>query len=99
MRIYVVPAKLSVEFIENLFENIEKNGGKTTSDPEQSDIIVTAISMKTRLLRHIRWELVVCARRALESSELHRQFEIEREATGNTRLDPSIRQAAEAPTI
>ena len=61
IRFHVVPAKLSAEFIESLLETIEKNGGKTTSDPEQSDIIVTAIGMKARLLRHIRWELVVCA--------------------------------------
>lgn len=59
IRFYVVPAKLSVEFIGNLVESIEKNGGETTSDPEQSDIFVTTISMKARLLRHIRWELVV----------------------------------------
>jgi len=61
IRFYIVPAKLSVEFTGSLLEDIEKNGGETTSDPEQSDIIVTIISMKARLLRHIRWELVVCA--------------------------------------
>jgi hypothetical protein len=71
IRFYVVPAKLSVEFIGDLLEIIEKNGGKTTSDPEQSDIIVTSISMKARLLRHIRWELVVCAGWTLESFEFH----------------------------
>jgi hypothetical protein len=71
IRFYVVLAKLSEEFIGDLLENIEKNGGEPTSDPEQSDVIVTVISMKARLLRHIRWELVVCARWRLESFELH----------------------------
>jgi len=71
IRFYLVPAKLSEEFIEDLLENMEKNGGETTSDPEQSDILVTVISMKARLLRHIRWELVVCARWPLEFFELH----------------------------
>lgn len=61
IRFYVVPAKLSEDFIGDLLENIEKNGGQTTSDPEQSDIIITVVRMKTRLLRHVRWELVVCA--------------------------------------
>ncbi len=71
IRFYVVLAKLSEEFIGDLLENIEKNGGETTSDPEQSDIIITVVSMKARLLRHVRWELVVCARWPLESFELH----------------------------
>lgn len=69
IRFYVVPAKLSVEFTGNLLEEIEQNGGEATSDPEKSDIIITIISMKARLSRHIRWELVVCAG-CLESYEL-----------------------------
>ena len=71
IRFYVVLAKLSEEFIGDLLENIEKNGGETTSDPEQSDIIITVVSMKARLLRHVRWELAVCARWPFESLELH----------------------------
>ena len=71
IRFYVVLAKLSEEFIGDLIENIEKNGGETTSDPEQSDIIITVVSMKARLLRHVRWELAVCARWPLEPLELH----------------------------
>jgi hypothetical protein len=71
MRFHVVPAKLSEEFIGDLLENIEKNGGEITSDPEQSDIIITAVSMKARLLRHVRWELVVCAGKPLVSFEFY----------------------------
>lgn len=69
IRFHVVPAKLSEELIGDLLENIEKNGGDTTSDPEQSDIIITVVSMKARLLRHVRWELVVCAGWPLQSFE------------------------------
>jgi len=71
IRFHIVPAKLSEEFIGDLLENIEKNGGEITSDPEQSDIIITVVSMKARLLRHVRWELVVCARQRLESIEFY----------------------------
>lgn len=61
VKIYIVQAKLDSPTIAELFRLAEQNCEKLCSDPEEADVILTAIGVKKRLERHVPWEVAVSA--------------------------------------
>lgn len=67
LKFYIISAKLTAEVVEELVQLVEINGGRMVS-VEKSDIIITAIGMRVRLERHVRWDIAV---RSYQINEPH----------------------------
>ncbi|OCH93467.1 Nucleotidyltransferase [Obba rivulosa] len=57
VKIYIVQAKLDVATISELYMLAERNADAVCRDPEDADVIVTAVHMRRRLERHVPWKL------------------------------------------
>ncbi|KAK7691335.1 hypothetical protein QCA50_004729 [Cerrena zonata] len=57
IKLYVIQAKLSSPRIAELFTLAEKHCQKLCNDIDEADVVVTAISMRRRLERHMSWEV------------------------------------------
>ncbi|KAI0785852.1 Nucleotidyltransferase [Abortiporus biennis] len=55
--VYIVQAKLDGPAIAELFSLAERHCAKLCKDVEDADVVITAISMRRRLERHIPWEV------------------------------------------
>ena len=60
VNIYVIQAKLSPSQIAELFTLAENHCRKLCRDVDEADVVLTAISMRKRLERHMTWETAVC---------------------------------------
>ena len=60
VKIYVIQAKLSPSQIAELFTLAEKHCRKLCRGVDEADVVLTAISMRKRLERHMTWETAVC---------------------------------------
>ncbi|GBE80869.1 hypothetical protein SCP_0305890 [Sparassis crispa] len=59
VKIYIVQAKLDVATISELFLLAERHTAAVCRHAEDADVIITAVSMRRRLERHVPWELAV----------------------------------------
>lgn len=65
LKVYIVQAKLDpdeVARLYNLVETYSVDGGldfELAPNPNDADVIVTAVRMRKRLERHVNWELAV----------------------------------------
>ncbi|KAL6304931.1 Nucleotidyltransferase [Sparassis latifolia] len=57
VKIYIVQAKLDVATISELFLLAERHTAAVCRHAEDADVIITAVSMRRRLERHVPWEL------------------------------------------
>ncbi|KAH8103597.1 Nucleotidyltransferase [Cristinia sonorae] len=57
IKVFIVQAKLDSQSIAELFVLAERNCEKLCSDPEEADVIVTAVGMRKRLERHVPWDI------------------------------------------
>ncbi|KAI0062418.1 Nucleotidyltransferase [Artomyces pyxidatus] len=55
--IYILQAKLTPATIAELFALAEKGGATVVSNPEDAEVVVTAVGMRKRLERHLDWEV------------------------------------------
>ena len=60
VKIYVIQAKLNPSQIAELFTLVEKHCRQLCRDVDEADVVLTAISMRKRLERHMTWETAVC---------------------------------------
>ncbi|KAI0079811.1 Nucleotidyltransferase [Panus rudis PR-1116 ss-1] len=57
VKVYIIQTKLDSPTIAELFGLAERNCEKICGDPEEADVIITAIRMRRRLERHIPWDV------------------------------------------
>ncbi|KIJ45736.1 hypothetical protein M422DRAFT_29810 [Sphaerobolus stellatus SS14] len=57
LSIHIIQAKIEATELDLLFSLAESNGAELVTNNEQAEVIVTAISMRRRLERHIKWEI------------------------------------------
>ena len=55
----MVPAKLGTAELQELHSLAERHSSGLCGGPENADVIVTAVSMRRRLERHVPWEVAV----------------------------------------
>ncbi|KAF8528055.1 Nucleotidyltransferase [Hysterangium stoloniferum] len=55
--IYIIQTKLEPTELDLLYSLVETHGANIQSTPEHADVIITGISMRKRLERHIDWNL------------------------------------------
>ncbi|KDQ55259.1 hypothetical protein JAAARDRAFT_37797 [Jaapia argillacea MUCL 33604] len=55
VKIYIVQVKLDGSVISELFHLVESSGAKLCSHAEEADVVITAIGMRKRLERHLKW--------------------------------------------
>lgn len=71
----IIDAKLTGEQIEGLVTSIEQSGGRTVVDVNKADVIVCAVHTRSRLERHISWDVAktktVITPKWVEDSLLH----------------------------
>lgn len=70
IKLYIIQAKLSSPRIAELFTLAERHCQKLCRDVDEADVVVTAISMRRRLERHMTWEVAVCRLFQTLSSEV-----------------------------
>jgi hypothetical protein len=58
--VHIIQSKLGSTELDHLYALAESNGADLQSNIENADVIVTRISMRKRLERHIKWEIAVC---------------------------------------
>lgn len=59
LKIHIVQAKLDAETVTELLGLVEDCGAVHVNEPEDAEVLVTAITMRRRLERHVPWELAV----------------------------------------
>ena len=59
LKIYIIQAKIDAKQISELVELVGNSDATLCTDPEESDVVITAISMRRRLERHISWDIAV----------------------------------------
>ena len=59
VKVYIVEAKIDSPSLAGLVRAAEQNAKSVCRDPQEADVIITAIGMRKRLERHISWELAV----------------------------------------
>jgi DNA polymerase IV len=65
MKVYLIQAKLDSSAVHDLYSLLDTNNDldlQLSGDPEDADVIVTAIRMKRRLERHVDWNTAVSQR-------------------------------------
>ncbi|TDL20099.1 Nucleotidyltransferase [Rickenella mellea] len=55
--VYIIQAKLDAEQIDEMVDLAEDAGAIIVGSPEEADVLITAISMRKRLERHVDWNL------------------------------------------
>jgi hypothetical protein len=55
----VIDAKLTPEKVERLINSIEQSGGRTVVDVGKADVVVCAVRTRSRLERHLNWDVAV----------------------------------------
>ena len=73
VKLFIVQAKIDGPSLAELFKLGERHCKSLVSDVKDSDVIVTAISMRKRFERHVSWDIAVrytpsCSIRALNNS-------------------------------
>lgn len=56
---HIIQSKIASTELDLLYSLAESNGASVQSNIEHADVIITRISMRKRLERHINWELAV----------------------------------------
>ncbi|KAF8346009.1 hypothetical protein F5887DRAFT_964521 [Amanita rubescens] len=59
MKVYLIQAKLDSSAVHDLYSLLDTNSNlnlQLSGDPEDADVIITAIRMKRRLERHVAWD-------------------------------------------
>ncbi|CAL1711990.1 unnamed protein product [Somion occarium] len=57
VKVYIIQAKLSPQQVVKLSALAEKHCAKLCMDVDEADVVVTAISMRRRLERHMSWDV------------------------------------------
>ena len=58
--VHIIQSKLGSSELDLLYSVAESNGADVQANIEGADVIITRISMRKRLERHIKWETAVC---------------------------------------
>ena len=58
-KVYIVQAKLDVESIATLIALADRHTGGVCRNANDADVLITAVSMRRRLERHVPWEIAV----------------------------------------
>ena len=59
IQVYVVQAKIDGHVLSELFRLAERHCKRLLGDVEDADVVITAVTMRKRLERHIPWEVAV----------------------------------------
>lgn len=59
VKIYIVQAKMDSPTVAELFTLAERHCERLCQDIEDTDVILTAITMRRRFERHVSWDLAV----------------------------------------
>lgn len=63
IKVFIVSAKLSPQQVSSFVDQVEQNKSTLNislcSNVKDADVIVTAVRMKRRFLRHVNWETAV----------------------------------------
>jgi DNA polymerase mu len=59
LSIYFIQAKIEPSELDLLYSIAEASGANIRTNIEEADIVVTAITMRKRLERHIEWDIAV----------------------------------------
>jgi len=59
LSMYIIQSKIDPEELDLLYSLAENNGAEVQTDIQKADVIVTSISMRRRLERHVSWEVAV----------------------------------------
>jgi DNA polymerase mu len=55
----VIDAKLTPEKVQDLVGMIEQNDGRMATDIVEADVVICAVRTRSRLERHLKWDLAV----------------------------------------
>lgn len=58
-RVFILQPKLAHKDISELYDLAEKAGADLVSSADEANVVITAISMRKRLERHLDWKLAV----------------------------------------
>lgn len=61
LSMFLIQTKIEPSELDLLYSLAEANGANIQTSMEQADVIITSISMRKRLERHIDWNLAVTA--------------------------------------
>jgi hypothetical protein len=57
--VHIIDAKLSPSEIGEMFALAQNTGAKLSSTPQNASVLITALTMRRRLERHIPWDIAV----------------------------------------
>lgn len=60
LKIYIIQAKMDAKQMSDLVELVGISGASLCSNPHDSEVVITTISMRRRLERHLSWDIAVC---------------------------------------
>lgn len=59
VKVYIVQAKLDVPTIAELFSLAERHTNGVCKNAADADVILTVVTMRRRLERHVPWDIAV----------------------------------------
>ena len=97
VKVYIVQAKMDGRTIAELFVLAERHCERLCGDVEDADVIITSVTMRRRLERHVPWDVAVRARPITQSKSIDAASE--KQSRGNTCMAARLCRRREAPCM